>query len=120
MNVVLTLGRCAPPGSDAVYLDFRRYEISRGRDRVRLWPRAFSVVSAVLSSTNWLTTKDLIEHLYAGQKDGGPVTADKCIHTYFCHARNRLMPLGIGFRSHWTAGYSAVDLWAERAQALAA
>lgn len=111
MNVVLTIGRSAPARSTSVYLDFQRFEISRGRHRVRLWPKAFHLVAAIMCSQVRLTTGDLINHIYGEMKNGGPDYADNCISHYLWHARARLKPLGIGIKAGYGAGHYAIDLW---------
>lgn len=113
MNVVLTLGRSAPAGSDAVYLDFKRHEVSRGRERARLWPTPFLVAAAIICAQGPLTTTELVDGIYGDREDGGPEFADKVVHVATWHARQRLSPLGLSLCSHkGYLGYLVIDLWA--------
>lgn len=120
MRVVLTLGRCAPPGSDAVYLDYRHNEVSRRREQgyvqiAHLWPSSFRIVSYILVSPMKLSVRHLEAWLWLEDPDGGPNSSDIMLRTSLWHASKRLEPLGIAFRKkhkkYGTRGYEPVDLW---------
>lgn len=114
MNIVLTLNRSAPAGSDSVYLDFARHEVSRWRQRCSLYPRAFCLASALLCSPHRLTTPELFSLLYSESIEGGPEKVSNNIRGVIFHARQRCRTVGIDFYSlGGSIGYVAVDLWAE-------
>lgn len=108
MNLVLTLGRSAPAYSHGIYLDFRRHEISRLRERAALWPHAFLMAAAILAAPGPLSTEDLIAFAYEERRDGGPDWARGVVRVALWHARRRLLPLGIGFCCRPRLGYEAV------------
>jgi hypothetical protein len=108
---VLTCGRSVPAGSESVYLDFKRHEVSRGKHRIHLWPKAFMMASAILVSPHRLNTRDLITFIYGEMSNGGPLWADRCVWHCVWHARHKLKPLGIDFKSTAWSGYDPIDLW---------
>ena len=116
MNVVMKMrGRPCPDDSTDVYLVFHRFEVSRGWRRVRLWPRAFRAVAAIMVSPARLTTVDLVNYLYGDRADGGPDSARIIVAVAMHHARKRLAPLGIDFHYVPKMGYEVIDLWTEAA-----
>lgn len=113
MHVMLTLGRSAPSGSgDSVYLDHLRHEVSRGRQRISLSPRTFTLTAAIIVSPCNLSGRELIDIVYGeALPDGGPIWAACCIRTFAMEARTKLRPLGITFYGHRDSGYRLYDLW---------
>lgn len=95
MSVVLTLGRSAPARSTDLYLDFKHHDISQGRVRVHMWPKAFMVTAAILASPCGLTNKDLAAFLYGDRADGGPERASLCVGRFIGIANTKLALLGM-------------------------
>lgn len=110
MNIVLTLGRSVPTGSNSIYLDFKRHEVSRGRERARLEPKQFIAVACMLASPCPITPKELVDLAY-DSADGGPDDALRAMFVAVFRARKRLASLGIGFNHLRGWGYESADLW---------
>lgn len=48
--------------------------------RVRLAPVATLVLERLALAPGYVTTDELVEHVYGGREDGGPLTANNCVY----------------------------------------
>jgi hypothetical protein len=102
-----------------ILANFRTRTLSRGDVMVRCGPVTFRIITSLLAARAPLTIGQLCEHVYSGDTDGGPDTADMVVRTTLAHIRDgyyqsrhrsfvcpKLAPLGLSIVNHFGSGYT--------------
>ena len=97
--------------------NFRTRVLSRGNVRVACGPATFRLLTGLLarraSGGGILTKKELIDHVYGDEEEGGPDAANMAVNTLIFHARQGqhrhravLRSLGLSIIAHGHRGYT--------------
>jgi hypothetical protein len=52
-----------------------------------------------------ITARELLDQVWANDRDGGPLTGTKCLHVHVLQLNRRLAPLGLMVRARGSEGY---------------
>lgn len=83
-----------------IVIDDRQRSVRRHDVVVHLGELEFEAAQLLLKTPGGLTADQLFERLYAGDRDGGPLSGVRAVYVRVHQINTKLAPLGIRFQSH--------------------
>lgn len=85
-----------------------RYTLEWADKKISLSPDLGTMIGN-LAKGAIVSTNDLIDSVYGDREDGGPLCANKSIHTKICHLRKKLANTPFRIITNGTSGYRLIS-----------